>query len=189
MHHRRPRFSGSRAALAGSLLLAHPSLSDPHFRRTVVLLSAHDGGGAMGVVLNRPLPRKLGSLGGDFALGPLAGVPLFAGGPVATEQLVLCAWQPQPEQSALQIVFGLDPEKAAELHGKPGVSVRGFLGHAGWSRGQLENELKQNAWVVCPVTAGAIPGATGEPLWRGLLGSIDHEWRLLADEPDDPEKN
>jgi putative transcriptional regulator len=189
MRHRGPRSKFSRPALAGSLLLAHPSLRDPNFRHTVVLLSAHDGGGAMGVVLNRPLTRKLGGLGGDFAFGPLADVPLFAGGPVKTEELVLCAWQPQPEQSALQIVFGLDPERAAELHGQPGVSVRGFLGHAGWSGGQLESELKQNAWVVCPVTAGAMAGETGEPLWRGLLGGIDHEWRLLADEPDHPEKN
>src|SRR6185436_7404867 len=141
MNERRSRRPRTRPALAGSLLLAHPALSDPNFRRTVVLLSAHDGGGAMGVVLNRPLTRRLGSLGGDFALGPLAGVPLFAGGPVATERLVLCAWHPQPERSALQIVFGLDPEKAAELHDRPGVVLRGFLGHAGWSRGQLEGEL------------------------------------------------
>ena len=175
MRRRRPRSATRPPALAGSLLLAHPSLKDPNFRHTVVLLSAHDGGGAMGVVLNRPLPRKLGSLGGDFALGPLADVPLFAGGPVKTEQIVLCAWQPQPAQSALQIVFGLDPEKAVELHGQPGVIVRGFLGHAGWSGGQLETELKQNAWVVCPVTPEAMTGETGEPLWRGLLGSIDHE--------------
>src|SRR5471032_3243785 len=116
MRSRRP--AKTSAVLAGSLLLAHPALRDPNFRRTVILLSAHDEGGAMGVVLNRPLERRLADLGGEFALGPLAGVPLFTGGPVHPEQLVLCAWQPQPAQAELQITFGLDPEKAAELHGQ-----------------------------------------------------------------------
>jgi putative transcriptional regulator len=184
-----PRPAKRPAVPAGSLLLAHPALRDPNFRRTVILLSAHDAAGAMGVVLNRPLERRLADLNGEFALGPLAGVPLFAGGPVQTGQLVLCAWHPQPDQAELQIMFGLDPEKAAELQGQPGVKLRGFLGYAGWTGGQLEQELKQNAWVVCPVTPDALGGETGELLWRGLLGRIDHEWRLFAGEPDDPAAN
>ena len=57
----------------------------------------------MGVVLNRPLDKRLGELGGDFALGPLAGVPLFKGGPVQTEQLILAAWQAQPEGFQLHL--------------------------------------------------------------------------------------
>ena len=79
---RTPRKSGR---LAGQLLLAHPALRDPNFRRTVILLSAHDADGAMGVVLNRALDRQLGELNPSFALGPLAGVPVYAGGPVEPE--------------------------------------------------------------------------------------------------------
>ncbi len=189
MNERRSRRPTAKLALAGSLLLAHPSLRDPNFRRTVVLLSAHDSSGAMGVVLNRPLGRRLGQLDGDFALGPLAKVPVFQGGPVATKRLVLCAWQAHPAEAELQISFGLDPEKAAELHEQPGVKLRGFLGHAGWTGGQLENELKQNAWVVCRTAPGLLDTEPGEPLWRGLLGRLGYEWKLLAGEPDDPEKN
>ena len=189
MNERRSRRPAPKPALAGSLLLAHPSLRDPNFRRTVVLLSAHDSGGAMGVVLNRPLGRRLGQLDGDFALGPLAEVPIFAGGPVATKRLVLCAWQPHPAEAELQISFGLDPEKAAELRAQPGVKLRGFLGHAGWTGGQLENELKQNAWVVCRTAPGLLDTEPGEPLWQRLLGGLGHEWKLLAGEPDEPERN
>jgi putative transcriptional regulator len=183
------RSTGSSTALAGSLLLAHPSLRDPHFRHTVILLSAHDEGGAMGVVLNRPLRRSLGQLGGDFALGPLVDVPLFEGGPVQREQLVLCAWEPHPAHAELRITFGLDPAKAAEMRGQPEVCLRGFLGYAGWSGGQLEDELGKNAWVPCPVTANSLALEPGEPMWRGLLGRIDHQWRLLADEPEDSSRN
>jgi len=67
--------------LAGALLLAHPSLKDSNFRRTVILMSSHNADGAMGVVLNRPLGKRLGGLQSDFAIGPLASVPLCNGGP------------------------------------------------------------------------------------------------------------
>jgi len=76
-------------SLAGQLLLAHPALRDPNFRRTVILLSAHGDEGAMGVVLNRRLDKQLGELNSEFALGPLAGVPVYAGGPVDPQQLII----------------------------------------------------------------------------------------------------
>ena len=59
----------TKETVAGSLLLAHPKLLDPNFRRSVVLMSLHNAEGAMGVVLNRPLGRRLAELSGDFALG------------------------------------------------------------------------------------------------------------------------
>ncbi len=186
MNARRPE---SSAVLAGSLLLAHPALKDPHFRRTVVLLSTHDADGAMGVVLNRPAGKSLGELDPAFALGALAQVPLFEGGPVQTTQVILCAWRPHPEQDGYQLMFGIDPEKATELSQEEGVYLRAFLGHAGWTGGQLDNEMKQNTWVVSPLVADLLDDKPDERLWRDLLGQIDHEWKLLANEPEDPSLN
>jgi putative transcriptional regulator len=88
-----PHPFASDDSLAGQLLLAHPVLRDETFRRTAILMSAHDREGAMGVVLNRPLNKRLGELGGDFAYGPLAAVPVFDGGPVEKRQIILCAWR------------------------------------------------------------------------------------------------
>ena len=85
----RQRHSHEQVSLAGSLLLAHPALRDLNFRRSVILMSTHSADGAMGVVLNRPLGKRLGELNGEFALSPLAGVPLFGGGPVEPGQLLL----------------------------------------------------------------------------------------------------
>ena len=68
----RERRQPEKESIAGSLLLAHPSLRDPNFRRAVVLMSVHNSDGAMGVVLNRPLGKRLGELNGEFALGALA---------------------------------------------------------------------------------------------------------------------
>src|ERR1043165_3338167 len=116
----RGRRKVARETLAGSLLLAHPSLRDPNFRRCVVLMSAHNAEGAMGVVLNRPLGKRLGEVSGDFALGPLASVPLFTGGPVQTEQLVLAAWQIRDD--GFRLHFGIQPDPAQQLLAEGGAA-------------------------------------------------------------------
>jgi putative transcriptional regulator len=176
-----------KESLAGSLLLAHPALRDPNFRRCVVLMSVHNADGAMGVVLNRPLGRRLGELNGEFALGALAGIPLYSGGPVQTEQLLLVAWQPQPD--GFRLHFGLEPERASLLAAEEGVHLRAFLGYSGWGGGQLENELKQNTWVVTDMPPGILTGANDTAMWRAVLSNLGEDWRLLAEEPEDPGLN
>lgn len=177
----------TRETLAGSLLLAHPSMRDPNFRRSVVLMSAHNPEGAMGVVLNRPMGKRLGELSGDFALGPLASVPLYTGGPVQTEQLVLAAWQVRDD--GFRLHFGVEPDKAISLLSEEGTHVRGFLGYSGWSAGQLEKEMKQRTWIVADVPEDLLSHTQDDSLWRTVLGREGAEWRLLADEPEDPEAN
>jgi putative transcriptional regulator len=174
-------------SLAGSLLLAHPALRDPNFKRTVILMSVHNSDGAMGVVLNRPTDRKLGDLNGEFSLGPLASIPVFHGGPVQTEQLILAAWQ--PHEDGFKLYFGIEPDKAMELVTEPGVQLRAFLGYSGWTGGQLEGELKQNTWVTTPVPGDLLLHAQDDGLWRAVLGGIGDEWKLLADEPEELGEN
>ena len=183
----RERRTSTKETLTGSLLLAHPAMRDPNFRRSVVLMSAHSAEGAMGVVLNRPMGKRLGELNGEFALGPLAGVALFQGGPVQTEQLVLAAWQARPD--GFRLHFGIEPDKAAQLLTDEGTHVRAFLGYSGWSAGQLENEMKHQTWVVADVPEDLLTQAADDTLWRTVLGRAGAEWRLLADEPEHPEQN
>ncbi len=176
--------------LAGSLLLAHPGLLDPNFRKTVVLLSAHTDDGAMGVILNRPLHRKLADISGDFALGELSDVPVFCGGPVEDKQLILSAWETTDEEGVFKLYFGLDPEKATELkRTRDQVEFRAFLGYSGWSQNQLEDELRQHAWVVAPVDGVIIGANEGVGMWRSIIRRVSPELHLLADAPDDPQVN
>ncbi len=183
------RTARKTVTLAGQLLLAHPVMRDPNFKRTVILMSVHNAEGAMGVVLNRPLDKQLGELNTEFAFGPLAGVPLYSGGPVAPEQLILVCWQWLKPESAFQLQFGLEPEKAAELIGTPGVTLRAFLGYSGWGQGQLENEMNHDTWFVTPVEGGLLEQSDGLALWRSILGSINPDLKLLANEPEDPTVN
>jgi putative transcriptional regulator len=183
----RERRIETKETYAGSLLLAHPAMRDPNFRRSVVLMSAHTADGAMGVVINRPYGKRLGELNGDFALGALAGVPLFKGGPVQTEQLVLAAWQARPD--GFRLHFGIEPERATQLLTEEGTHVRAFLGYSGWSAGQLENEMKHRTWVVADVPEDLLVQPPTDELWRLVLGREGAEWKLLADEPEHPERN
>jgi len=141
----------------------------------------------MGLVLNRPTGQRLGELNGDFSLGPLASVPVFRGGPVENEQLILAAWQAHDE--GFKLYFGIEPEKASQLVMEDGVELRAFLGYSGWTGGQLEGELEQKTWVVTPVPGDLMQHPQGDGLWRAVLGSINHQWKLLADEPEDPTVN
>ena len=183
------RTARNAETLAGQLLLAHPALRDPNFKRSVILLSAHSPDGAMGVILNRPLDQQLGELNTEFAFGPLAGVPVYAGGPVEPEQLIIVSWQWLEEEGAFQLHFGIEPERAAEIVGQPGVTLRAFVGYSGWGKGQLENEMKHDTWLVSTVEGEILGQADGTALWRQILGGLDPELKLLADEPDDPTVN
>lgn len=186
---RERRTNRKTSDFAGQLLLAHPAMKDPNFRRTVILMSVHNDEGAMGVVLNRPMHKQLGELNTDFAIGALAGVPIYQGGPVDPRQLIIAAWQWLNDEGTFQMHFGIEPDKATELLGTPGVTVRAFLGYSGWGKGQLENEMKHHTWFVTPAESDLLGRCDGPDLWRLILGSLDPELKLLANEPDDPAVN
>lgn len=179
----------SPEGLAGSLLIAHPQLRDPNFVRTAVLMSVHNSEGALGVVLNRPLGKTLGDLGPEFAGTRLGAVPVYGGGPVNTDQLILVAWELQPEEGAFKLYFGLEPAKLEELAEKPGLHVRAFLGYSGWSGGQLENEMRHHSWLVSALPTELLGRVEGTEFWRKALGALGPEWRIHAGEPEEPERN
>ncbi len=175
-------------SLAGQLLVSHPQLRDVHFRETVVLLHSHaPTAGALGVIVNRPLGRVLGQLDATVSLRTLAEAPLFEGGPVAADRLAFGGWRFPPVGEA-EVRFGLDQEEAATLAADPAFALRGYVGHAGWSPGQLENELRMNAWAVCPL-GPVCAELDGVELWKKLLELHRPDLRLEADSPDNPGLN
>jgi putative transcriptional regulator len=150
-------------------------------------MTAHGPEGAMGMVLNRPMNKRLGELSGDFALGQLSDVPLFQGGPVQTEQLILAAWRIHAE--GFQLHLGIDPDKAGQLLSEEHMHLRAFFGYSGWGSGQLEKELERDSWIVAAAPADIFKQVGDVNLWRSVLGREGPEWRLLADEPENPEEN
>ena len=175
-------------SLAGRLLVSHPQLRDDHFRETVVLLHTHaTAEGALGVIVNRPLGRVLGHIESTAALKPLDDVPLFEGGPVATDRLAFGGWH-FPSQGEPEVRFGLGQEEAAQLAKEGRLRLSAYIGYAGWSPGQLENELRMNAWVICPFDTLCVE-FEGVELWKKLLERHRPDLRLEADSPDNPGLN
>lgn len=137
----------------------------------------------MGVVVNRPLGKRLGEINGSFAYGPLAEVPVFIGGPVQEDQLLIIAWQVRDD--GFRVHFGVEPDKASQLLDDPGTHLRAFVGYSGWTAGQLENEIKHNTWVTMQLPPDFLDHPQDQRLWRHLLGSLGSDWKLLANEPED----
>lgn len=176
--------------LTGSLLLAHPHLKDPSFASTVVLLTRHEDSGSLGVVLNQSTGERLGQLSSEFSSCGLGEVPVYVGGPVNQNQIILAAWKLVPEAGQFQLYFGLEPEAArSKMEEDPDLVFRAFKGYSGWSEGQLLGELESNAWVVSEVDAESISNRDGADLWRHLIMEVNPELGLLALVPEDPDSN
>jgi len=180
----------SSRSIAGSLLVAHPNMLDPNFRRTVLFISEHDpNGGALGVIINRPLDRQVADLVTDEPPANLADVPVFLGGPVGKNQLMFAAFEWQKgEGLKLNNKVALEQASDAAVQ-KNLVTVCAFVGYAGWGAGQLETELKQKAWLVRKANPSLLKLDRLPNLWFDIMSSLGPWYRMLAAAPDDPSLN
>ncbi len=178
---------------SGMLLVATPQLRDPNFEKSVVLLSTHGKEeGALGVVINKPLQRKLGDFVDEFQHTALEGVEIYLGGPIQQNQLILAGWQWSDSYQDFRLYFGISREKATELltEGGPNVEVRGYLGYAGWSEGQLETEIGEKAWYQTPVDPICIlESPSPQAMWQKMAGKFNSGLDEFFVVPEDPSLN
>jgi putative transcriptional regulator len=178
-------------SLRGQLLIASPALIDPNFRRSVVLVVAHDEDGAVGLVLNHRTDAEVAEAVPELADLVESGAFVSIGGPVQTEAVVVLAeWDDVEEAGAL--VFddiGLMGSEADSEHVAATTRrVRVFAGYAGWGGGQLEAELDELSWVVEAADAEDVFGDDGD-LWGDVLRRKGGAFRLVATMPEDPSLN
>ena len=147
-------------SLVGQLLVASPSMSDPRFQRTVILMVQHSRQGALGIVINRPVGERplsdLMKMIGEKETEALGQVRLFAGGPVQLELgfVVHSAEYRQSETVAVDgnVAVTSSREILRDIANNKGpIKSLVAFGYAGWSPGQLEGELKGQFWVTAPV--------------------------------------
>jgi putative transcriptional regulator len=179
------------ANLQGMLLVAHPSLKDPNFRRSVIFLSAHDAeAGAFGLILNRPLDKVAADLlPGDEHPPSLGKVPVYLGGPVGHDQLTFVQMGWEQGDSRIQVRTNLSLEEVAARIEQDAGQVRAFVGYAGWAAGQLEAELLQRGWLLVKPDPHSLVVGGHEALWKDIMNAMGPEFKLLAAAPDDPSLN
>lgn len=183
------------ASCKGRLLVATPTLGDPNFDRTVVLVLEHTAEGAVGVVLNRPSATELAEAGADWGgWDLLAAAPsvIFVGGPVSRNAVICLGHATADEVDGYQSL--LPPLGLLDLAGPPPPggevkTIRLFAGYAGWGEGQLESEIAEGAWFVVDADPGdALTGEPGE-LWGEVLRRQGGRLALFAACPPDPSVN
>ncbi|BDU77403.1 YqgE/AlgH family protein [Mesoterricola sediminis] len=164
--------------LAPCLLVASPLLLDPNFLHSVVLLVEHDENGAMGVILNRPLPVTLQQICQESRLA-FDGDPeatAWRGGPVDPQRGVILVrgGLPEAEDTVLDFTDFISYRKdlLESLLIEPKASFRLFLGYAGWGPGQLDQELQEGAWARVPLNPDWLMAEDPQELWNRAIQSI-----------------
>lgn len=163
--------------LAPGFLVAAPPLGDPNFDRSVVLLAAHGDDGAFGWILNG---RKVMSLSELIVKAEISTTPpllegsVRVGGPMSPEQVWL-VYPAEERFDGIEGQFSVGPgvmacasRRVLELlsDGLTTRSLFGVVGYAGWAPGQLENEIRQGAWLPTDVDLDLVFEAPREELWQ-----------------------
>jgi putative transcriptional regulator len=165
----------AHVSIAGQLLIANPSMGDPNFERTVILMVRHDKDGAFGIVINRPIATRplaelLAVLGDKDA--PVTGeVRIFAGGPVQPELGFVVHSADYRGPQTLDATATMAVTSSREIlrdigSGKgPKKSLFAF-GYAGWGPGQLEREFGRRAWSIAPAEQRLVFDEDRDKVWE-----------------------
>lgn len=171
--------------LNGQLLLAMPSIGDPRFHRAAIYICAHDEKGAMGIVINHLFKGlDFGSLLKDLEIqsditlpARLHHLPVLCGGPVETARgfLIHSSDFKQPDSIKVQddiFVTGTIDALMALSEDTAPESMIFALGYAGWGAGQLEQEVRDNAWLTLPATPSLVFSNKTENIWNQGLSAL-----------------
>src|SRR2546429_804849 len=179
--------------LKGQLLLDSGQLRGSFFQRTVVLICQHDPEGAFGLVLNRATGSNVGEMVVADLPDTIKGCPLYLGGPVQPSALSFL--QTDSFISDANVMPNLSLGHSLDALMDVGESfsstrkIKMFAGYAGWSPGQLEDELKRKAWLTHPASLELVFETEPGKLWRDILRKKGGKYLLLAQMPEDLSMN
>jgi putative transcriptional regulator len=181
--------SGIPHSLKGQLLLDSGQLQGSFFQRTVVLICEHNAEGAFGLVLNRSMGNKVGEMLVADLPERLKDNPLYLGGPVqptALSFLYTDSFVPDANVIPnLSLSHSLDALMELGEAFSSTRKIKMFAGYAGWSPGQLEDELKRDAWLVFPASVDLVFDTDERGLWQKILRQKGWKYRILAQTPED----
>lgn len=178
-------------SLQGQLLVASPGLLDPNFKRTVILVTEHSEEGAAGLVLNRPTDDEVAELVPQLESLVDDGEHVWMGGPVQPNGVLVLGEFLDPEDAAVPLFGSLgfpaldDPDDVVPLTTRRRI----FAGYAGWSSGQLEDELAREDWILEEARNDDAFTEAPDELWSDVLRRKGGVYELVARMPDDPSVN
>ena len=177
------------AFLKGQMILGMPGLADPNFSQTVTCLFEHTRQGAVGGIVNRVHPfLSAKSIFEELKIDcdPTAEtIPIYMGGPVHMGEIFVLHGPPFEWQGCLRISSGLGMSTTLDIL-KSIAAAKGpeayiiMLGCAGWGPGQLESEIRENTWLVCPFSAGIVFDLPFASRWQRAMQSIGVDPALMS---------
>ncbi|MFC2112736.1 YqgE/AlgH family protein [Bacteroidota bacterium] len=183
----------NKVAKQGRVLISEPFLNDTYFRRSVVLLTEHTEEGSVGFVLNKPVDLAVNDVLNDF---PEIDTEVSIGGPVNTNTIhyihTLGKKIPNSVKVLDNLFWGGDFEVIKDMISAgqiKGSEIRFFLGYAGWSPKQLDNELSENAWLVSEMKPDHIMQGPGDNLWKEILERSGDKYKTWVNFPENPSLN
>ena len=178
------------ASLQNYFLVAMPALSDSFFHRSVVYVCEHDENGAMGLIINRPTKVLLEELFSHLEIhNPsehIKDTAVLFGGPVQKNQgMVLHDQHDQQWKSTLQLTDGIFLTTSTDILEALGTDIGPehalvTLGFAGWSAGQLEQEISENSWLTVPATEGLLFDTPADERWEAAAKLIGVDIHLMS---------
>ncbi|MFN8626262.1 MAG: YqgE/AlgH family protein [Candidatus Binatia bacterium] len=176
------RLPPSTQPAAGHFLIAKHSLSDPNFAESVILLLSYGGGGAMGIIINRPTEMRLKSAFPQVQELQKRDDRLFVGGPVSLSSILLLVRSKGRLERAQQIFDNVHVSSSMQVlrevargAGKT-VRLRAYAGYAGWGPGQLDHEIERGDWLIAPADATSIFDTKPADVWSKLVDRFSVEW-------------
>ncbi|ACT95277.1 YqgE/AlgH family protein [Dyadobacter fermentans] len=177
----------------GSLLIAKPFLGDPNFERGVILMCEHNEEGSFGFVLNQTTDLFLGDVLEETIYQDIT---LHLGGPVEKNTLHFIHRRPDLVTGGTEIMkdvyWGGDfnnVKTLLNLNTLKQEDVMFFIGYSGWSGGQLDDEIKQDSWIISSTSSDFLFSTPPGNFWREVLRSMGGEYRSIAHYPIDPRLN
>ncbi len=167
--------------LAGNLLVAMPGMLDPNFEHSVTYICEHSEAGALGIVINKPMNMDIGEVLEQLSLATdqptLAAQPVMRGGPVQSERGFVLHDSPRKWDATTEVGQSIFVTTSQDIltdvaAGKGPEHILMALGYAGWGAGQLEEEIRQNAWLTVPASAEIVFNTPYEERWRAAARSI-----------------
>ncbi|RXQ96817.1 YqgE/AlgH family protein [Ancylomarina salipaludis] len=177
----------------GKVLIAEPFLEGRYFKRSVVLLTEFSEDGAVGFVLNKPTHLNINELLTDLDVFESE---VFVGGPVQNNQIYYLHTVPELIPNSFQIFdnlyWGGDFAILKELVYNKKIErdqIRFFAGYSGWSAGQLEDEIKENSWLVSSLGMKEIMAVNNDDIWQKALTQLGGNYKVWANFPKDQSMN
>lgn len=183
-------FENKRKAQKGKILLSDPFSNDDYFGRSVVYLCDHNSEGSFGFVLNNYIDLDLHEIAKNF---PNIKTKVSIGGPVETQSIFfLHTLGEKIEGSQLVgdgIYVGGDYSQLLDLIDQKKITnkqIRFFLGYSGWTKGQLQEEIENHAWIVVPViNKNEVMDFNIDKLYEHYMRREGKKYDLLSQFPSD----